>query len=276
MRTPGQKPHFRHLINDEVSQRCDLYQERIGGNPQPRTPAMPMYLRRDFPADAEDGDLDRFRLELGVRRVRRWNIELEKELREGQEAIMVDGEPHDLASLLADRSATITLVNPDFELSRRVQVPERWRDVVGVMRDPIGHDLFGKAYLFTDDFGSNGGRRLLPGGTVRTGAMYYALVSGMRAARAMADDFDVAEPVGLVPSRGEGMVVVRFLARWQTVRRSHADRWLIRQGFHLSSFDMETQPVWPPQLRSNGIDEPLLRDAGMVYQAPFIQRDDLA
>lgn len=67
--------------------------------------------------------------------------------------------------------------------------------------------------------------------------------------------------------------MVRIVTFWNSLNRQNAEYWLAERNFRLTSLDLDPVPVWPPQLRSNGIDEPLFSHSPQIYQTPFIQSD---
>lgn len=206
-----------------------------------------------------------FHLELSVRR-RSFGHDLETELREDHATITVDGVLYDLAELVADRKHTIHLANPTFRLTHRITVPEQWQRNVGVPEN--GERVF----LFTTEFGAHGGRRLTFGAAVKSGFDYYAVVQPT-ALQTLRKVFDVAKTVGEIETTRGNLLVVRIVTFWNSLNRQNAEYWLAEHNFRLTSLDLDPVPVWPPQLRSNGIDEPLFSHSPQIYQTPFIQSD---
>lgn len=254
------RAHFRHAKNDPVARFCERYQAGIGADPRTEPPALPMFLRRN-----RDRDSSMFHLELSVRR-RSFGHDLETELREDRAAITVDGVPYDLAELVADRKHTIRLANPTFRLTHRITVPEQWQRNVGAPEN--GEQLF----IFTAEFGAHGGRRLTFGAAVKSGFDYYAVVHP-KTSQKLGEIFNIAEKVGEIETARGNLLVVRIVILGDSPNRQDAEFWLAAHNFRLTSLDFDPVPVWPPQLRSNGIDEPLFSHSPQIYQTPFIQPD---
>ncbi|KFI62065.1 hypothetical protein [Bifidobacterium cuniculi] len=255
--TNSPSPYFRHWRADPFTHDCPYYRHGKGGDAEPQPPAIPMFLRRV-------GTTERFRLEFGIRRRGRG---LAARLDDAHAELTVDGRPTSLAELVRGHT-TIPLADPDLQPSRHIRIPAEWTFFVGRPEDGNG------AFLFTDDYGSNGGRRIANGGAVHPDFDYYAVI-GQSGVRTLQTVFDQAERVGTVDSPRTRLAVVRLRVHWSSPKRDTADRWPSGHGFRLTNFRTEATPVWPPQLRANGIDEPLFRTAMQIYQAPYIRSDDV-
>lgn len=265
-----QSPHFRHARNDEAARRCEHYKGGEGQEQRhPTPPPLLMLLRREraqrrgHPRQRQYHQTQHaggasFRIEVRLRR--RGMVTLRSQLREG-DAIDVEGRPYSVLRQVTDRRASIVLRHPDFAM-RNVMVPERWQRFVG---RPQG--ARGNAFVFSDAFGDNGGRRLADGAAVRTGVDYY-VVADSRAGHQLGAAFDVARQVGVARGAERGMAVWRVRVAADSRRWESADGWLSSHGLHLSDYDASAQLVWPPSLRSAGVDEPLFADANPLYRNP--------
>ncbi|WP_241487757.1 hypothetical protein [Bifidobacterium animalis] len=207
-----------------------------------------------------------FHLEISVRR-RSLGHDLISELRKDRATLTVDGISHNLADLVSDRKYTIHLENPSFGLRARISVPEQWQRNVGSPEDGE------QAFIFTSEFGPNGGRRLSYGASLHAGFDYY-VVARPSILRALQSCFDIAIPIGEINSSRSNLLVVRIVTLWNSPNRTQADFWLADHGFRLTSLDLDPVPIWPPQLRSNGIDEPLFSNSQQIYQTPFASRNE--
>lgn len=255
--------HFKHAKNNPVAKLCERYQASIGAHMPSVPPALPMFLRRDRGA----ANASTFHLELSVRR-RSLGCDLIGELRNDHAMLTVDRDSHDLADLVADRRRTIRLEDPAFQLRARITVPEHWQRNVGVPED--GERVF----IFTAEFGPNGGRRLAAGSSLHAGFDYYAVVRP-RELHVLQTCFDIANAVGTLPSSHGDLLVVRIVTLEDSLQRGQANFWLADHGFRLTSLDLDAVPVWPPQLHANGIDEPLFTKSFQIYQTPFATCDDV-
>lgn len=261
--------HFKHTKNDPISKLCDRYQSGLGADPRTDPPALPMFLRRDHSAphsDSPPSSTATFHIELSVRR-RSLGYDLFPELRKDHAELIVDATPCALADLVADRRYKIRLENPTFHMGARITVPERWQRNVGVPKDGDN------AFLFTAEFGPNGGRRLTYGSSLHAGFDYYAVVRP-RELRIVRSCFDIAQSIGTVPSSHGDFLVVRIVVQWESRNREQAVFWLADHGFRLTNLDFDPVPVWPPQLRGDGIDEPLFANSFQIYETPFASCDD--
>lgn len=252
-----QGPHFRHVSNDPFTANCPEYQSGTAMYPEPTVPALPMFLRRGLRGR-------RFRLEFGVCRR---GSGLARRLAEQEATMSLDGQEHDLAGMVANPDMTLEFVDPDLRPSRRLSVPPGWQPYVGCPQD-------GDAFLFNCDFGPNGGRRIPVGRDVGMGMPFYAVIGesrlpGLRAC------FDSVRQVGVVASSRARLVVAELCVEVSSGKVEAAAGWLSKLGFGLSSMQYETVPVWPPQLRANGVDEPLMPASEQVYQAPWNARQGM-
>lgn len=264
--------HFKHTKNNPVAKLCDRYQASIGAHTPSVPPALPMFLRRDrssvnTAANADNPHTATFHLELSVRR-RSLGCDLIGELRADHAMLTVDHDSHSLADLVADRRRTVRLKDPAFQLRARITVPEHWQRNVGVPED--GERVF----IFTAEFGPNGGRRLAAGSSLHAGFDYYAVVRP-RELHVLQTCFDIANAVGTLPSSHGDLLVVRIVTLEDSLQRGQANFWLADHGFRLTSLDLDAVPVWPPQLHANGIDEPLFAKSFQIYQTPFATCDDV-
>lgn len=266
------RAHFKHTKNNPVAKLCERYQATIGAHTPSIPPPLPMFLRRDRgtvnrAAAPNTPCTTMFHLELSVRR-RSLGCDLIGGLRNDHAMLIVDHDSHDLADLVANRRRTVRLEDPAFQLRVRIAVPERWQRNVGVPED--GERVF----LFTAEFGPNGGRRLAAGTSLHTNFDYYAVVRP-RELHVLRTCFDIADAVGTLPSSHGDLLVVRIVTLANSPQREQANFWLADHGFRLTSLDMDAVPIWPPQLHANGIDEPLFAKSFQIYQTPFATHDDV-
>ena len=263
--------HFKHAKNDPISKLCDRYQSGQGADPRTDPPALPMFLRRNHRAShsgSPTSPTTTFHIELSARR-RSLGHDLIPELLKDHAELIVDATPFPLADLVADRRYKIRLENPTFHMGARITVPERWQRNVGVPKDGDN------AFLFTAEFGPNGGRRLTYGSSLHAGFDYYAVVRP-RELRLVRSCFDIAQSIGTVPSSHGDFLVASIVVQWDSRNREQAECWLADHGFRLTNLDFDPVPVWPPQLRGDGIDEPLFANSFQIYEAPFPSCDDAA
>lgn len=216
-------------------------------------PILPLFLQRDR------REKSLFTLRFGVcRRGRKLDIRAKAE----NATIMVDGKAHNLAELIRRPDITVPVQNPDLHPSHHIQVPKSWRMYVGEV--PSGGDIL----MFTTDFGDVGGQYIAPGSMIRVGVDYYLVVPHTQVS-VVRRCFDEVHTEGLFGTRSNRPLVMRV----RIGRRSHklleADQWLADHGYRLANINVEAMAIWPPQLRSNGIDEPLFRHAVQIYQAPL-------
>lgn len=272
-RTPSawsQSPHFRHARNDEAARKCEHYKGGEGQEQRrPTPPPLLMLLRRERSQrrgrtrqrqyqQAQSIGGASFRIEVRLRR--RGMVTLRSQLRE-EDALDVEGRSYSVMRQVTDRRASIVLRHPDFAM-RNVTVPERWQRFVG---RPQG--ARNGAFVFSDAFGDNGGRRLVDGAAMRTGVDYY-VVADQGAELRLEMAFDVVRWVGVVRGAERGMSVWRVRVAADSRRWEAADSWLSEHGLHLSDYDASAQLVWPPSLRSAGVDEPLFANASPLYRNP--------
>ncbi|MBM6699015.1 hypothetical protein H7U32_01465 [Bifidobacterium pullorum subsp. saeculare] len=251
-------PYSRHSKNDRFAQACPFYRSGAESEQESMVPPVMMFLRRE-----QDGSR-RFHLEVGFRsRGRRLAERLDAE----QATVTVDGKELPLAALVGDRRKKLRIEMPTFRLADRIIIPEHWRRSVGRIED--GDGLF----VFTDEFGGNGGRRVNQGASLHAGYDYY-LVMPASTTSALESLFDITEHMGTVTAKDASWQVTKVRVLAQSRRRDRVDGWLVRHGFRLAEFDISAFPVWPPSIRSAGVDEPLFRDAMAVYRAPYLRPDD--
>ena len=173
-------------------------------------------------------------MEISVRR-RSLGHDLISELRKDRATLTVDGISHNLADLVSDRKYTIHLENPSFGLRARISVPEQWQRNVGSPEDGE------QAFIFTSEFGPNGGRRLSYGLLSTPGLItmwlhapaFYVLFRAVS---------NIAVPIGEINSSHGNLLVVRIVTLWNSLNRTQADFWLADHGFRLTSLDLDPVP----------------------------------
>ncbi|WP_238609313.1 hypothetical protein [Bifidobacterium animalis] len=187
-------------------------------------------------------------MEISVRR-RSLGHDLISELRKDRATLTVDGISHNLADLVSDRKYTIHLENPSFGLRARISVPEQWQRNVGSPEDGE------QAFIFTSEFGPNGGRRLSYGASLHAGFDYYGaslhagfdyyVVARPSILRALQSCFDIAVPIGEINSSRSNLLVVRIVTLWNSPNRTQADFWLADHGFRLTSLTVSQAFLCP-------------------------------
>ncbi len=159
----------------------------------------------------------------------------------------------------------MALDSPDTALSN-IHVPD-------VLEKVLGYAEKGDSVLvFSDIYGSNGGRRIGKETALHPGRTYY-IVAKQSIMRGSAGCFDFMNKVGLVRGSDDLAVWSVFIGS-VSARRDDANRWLYRYGYTLSEVDMTAHPVWPPTLRSTGVDEPLFQMSDVVYKTPYMANDN--
>ncbi|MBW3080153.1 hypothetical protein [Bifidobacterium saguinibicoloris] len=176
------------------------------------------------------------------------------------DVVKVDGVEHRMTELLARRSNTIRLPHPERAPETRIAIPERWRRNVG---RPQPHD---DVMVFSSAFGGNGGRRLPERSALQTSVDYY-IVGNERRLKNLNNYFDFATEQGRIEDGPLLVYQVRVGA--SSARLEKATRWLENFGYCVSDYDSSAQLMWPPSLRSWGVDEPLFRRSSPVYRSPY-------
>ena len=249
-------PHFAHRQNDDWAKHCEAYHAGPGAVREETALPLLMFLRR------EPGTKARFRVEFALRR--RGLASAPSRLL-SEDTITVDDRPYSLRELLADRRNTIVLPDPLSRLESRIQIPAQWRKNVGCVQQNTG------IMIFSDSFGSNGGRRLPERSALRCDCTYY-IVAGDKRMKGAASRFDHAERIGNIAGN-EQLHVYAVSVSGASLRKNAVDDWLSQYGYCLSDVDRAAQLMWPPSLRSWGVDEPLFRDSSPTYRFPYRLND---
>lgn len=239
-----QKPHFRHRKGDPWTHACPEHSVGAGAFTVVfhAAPILPIFLRR------RQGRV--FGIELSIR--------AHPAGHEG--SITLDGRPFRLAHDNRLRYERITLSSPDAALSG-VIVPESMERSIGYVEN--GCDIL----VFSDIYGSEGGRRIGKESALHPDREYY-IVATERALRHINECFDRVTPCGYVYGECR-LLVLRVRVGSESAKCDAACRWLYRRGFTLSEIDMAAHPIWPPILRSSGVDEPLFSRSEVVYKTPY-------
>ena len=245
-------PHFAHRQKDDWAKNCEAYHAGSGMTREEMTLPLLMFLRR------EPGGEARFRVEIALRR--RGLASVPSRL-QSEDTITVDDRPYSLHELLTDRRNTIVLADPLGRLESRIRIPQQWRKNVGCVQQSTG------IMIFSDSFGSNGGRRLPERSALRSDCTYY-IVAGEKRMKGARSRFDRVEPIGSLT--GDDQLHVYAVSVSGASRRKNAvDDWLSQYGYCLSDVDRAAQLMWPPSLRSWGVDEPLFRNSSPTYRFPY-------
>ena len=244
-------PYFSHLKDDKWAQLCEHYHPGSAVEQDNKVPSLLMFLRRDKCGDS------RFHIEFSLRR--RGLQHMLCELTD-TDVVTVDGIGHPMRELLAKRSNTIRLPHPDHAPETRIIIPERWQRNVG---RPQPHE---DPMVFSSAFGANGGRRLPERSALQTGVDYY-IIGSERRVKNLSNYFDFTSSKGVVDDGPLLVYEVRIGA--SSARLDKANNWLGAFGYFISDYDCSAQLMWPPSLRSWGVDEPLFRRASPAYRAPY-------
>ena len=239
-----QKPHFRHRKGDPWTHACPEHSAGAGAIAMMfhTAPILPIFLRR------RQGRV--FEIELSIR--------AHPAGHEGN--ITLDGRPFRLTHENRLRYERIPLSSPDAALSG-VTVPESMERSIGYVEN--GCDIL----VFSDIYGSEGGRRIGKESALHPDRDYY-IVATERALKHIDECFDRVTTCGYVASKHR-LLVLRVRVGSESAKCDAACRWLYRRGFTLSEIDMAAHPIWPPTLRSSGVDEPLFSQSEVVYKTPY-------
>lgn len=252
---PGKRktkePYFTHRKNDEWSRYCEAYHASAGTSREEMSLPLLMFLRKEL-------DSTQFRVEIALRR--RGLALMLREL-SSDEAITVDGQSYGLRDMLANRHSTIPLPNPLYQAETRIQIPQRWQINIGHVPKSIG------IMIFSDAFGSNGGRRLSDHSALHTDCTYYIVAKSdrVRDARPL---FSRMDRVGSISGNAKLHVYAASISG-SSLAKNDIDDWLSQYGYCLSDVDRSAQLMWPPSLGSWGVDEPLFRISSPIYRFPY-------
>ena len=249
-------PHFAHHQNDDWAKNCEAYHAGAGTVREEMTLPLLMFLRRG------PGTKACFRVEIALRR--RGLASAPSRLT-SEDTITVDDRSYSLRELLADRRNTITLSDPLSRLEFRIRIPAQWRKNVGCVQQSTG------IMVFSDSFGPNGGRRLPERSALRCDCTYY-IVASERRMKGAVSRFDRVERIGNIAGN-DRLHVYAVSVSGASLRKNAVDDWLSQYGYCLSDVDRAAQLMWPPSLRSWGVDEPLFRDSSPTYRFPYRLND---
>lgn len=239
-----QKPHFRHRKSDPWTHACP--EHNSGANATAMTfhaaPILPIFLRR--------------------RQNQVFDIELSIHAHPvGSEGnITLNGKLFHLARENRLKHRRITLSSPDAALSG-ISVPKNLERSIGYVEN--GCDIL----VFSDIYGSDGGRRIGKESALHPDRNYY-IVAAEKALRHIDESFDQVMPYGYVAGKYR-LSVLRVRVNNESAKCDAACRWLYQHGFTLSEIDMAAHPIWPPTLRSSGVDEPLFSQSEVTYKMPY-------
>lgn len=243
-------PYFGHYPGDPWTHACPEYHRGSVSVQFHKSPVLPMFLRRHSGKEFEIG------VSIHPHPTRPYRL--------GDGSAMINGRAYFPKHEDRLRYTKVVLDSPDAALSD-VHVPE-------ALGRAIGYTESGNSILvFSDIYGAGGGRRIGKETALHPGRTYY-IVAKPSIMRGATDCFDSLEEVGSIRGNGE-LAVWRVSVDRMSVRRDDANRWLYQYGYALSEVDMMAHPVWPPTLRSSGVDEPLFRMSDVVYKTPYMADD---
>lgn len=246
-------PYFSHRKNDEWSHTCEDYHANNTVITDDMALPLLMFLRKEK-------ESNQFRVEFALRR--RGLLAIRHSLTQ-EDTITVDNTDYSILDLISSKDdATIVLPNPLFDVESRVQIPQQWQVNIGRVQNDT--DIM----LFSDTFGRNGGRRLAYHSSIHTNCMYYIVSTEERLHRAKAL-FTRMSYAGHITGNDQ-LSVYSFLVSSSSTKKNRIDDWLGQYGYCLSDFDHSAQLIWPPSLRSWGVDEPLFKRSSPIYRFPYL------
>lgn len=246
----AKSPYFGHYPGDPWTHACPEYHRGSSSVQFHRSPVLPIFLRR---RSGKEFEID---VSIHPHPVRTYRLK--------DDGATINGRAYSPKHEDRLRYMRITLDSPDTALSD-VRVPES-------LERTIGYAEYGNSILvFSDIYGTGGGRRISKETALHPGRVYY-IVAKSSIMHSAAGCFDSLEKVGSI--RGNSKIAVwRASVDGASTRRDDANRWLYQYGYVLSEVDMMAHPVWPPTLRSSGVDEPLFRMSDVVYKTPYMADD---
>ena len=252
------EPHFKHKKNDDLAKHCENY---MSGNGSPendnREPIIPLFLRRS------DKSPERFVVEVGF-----WRFgETVRSALLGSDSFMVvDGKQYPLWRF-AKPGFKIPLRKLRLAVSDVIQfLGTSSKTRTGVVENAQ------QAFIFNDDFGDDGGRRVRFRDSVKSEREYY-IVATADVSKRLNRAFDSAKHVGTVQGDGETFDVTKVCIGADSGNRERAERLLASFGYCLTDYDRTAKLIWPPAVDVYGIDTPIFQNSPVVYK-PLFQAND--
>ncbi|WP_432624170.1 hypothetical protein [Bifidobacterium sp.] len=243
-------PYFRHQKNDPWTLACPEHSTGANGGTLVfhASPSLPMFLHK-----RPDGMFD---IEISVH-----PHPTGREPIQGKDDVLFEGKIYRPAQWMRSGYDRITLSSPNPDLSE-IHVPRHLKRTLGYVENG------GNILIFTDIYGSNGGKKISRDTALHPDRSYY-IVAKRDAMKGIRVSFDQAAECGCLAGNRE-LIVRRVQVHEGSPKCDSACRWLYQYGYTLSEIDMAAHPVWPPVLRSSGVDEPLFRNSNMFYKTPYM------
>lgn len=249
-------PYFSHRKNDAWSHACEEYHASNAVAVDEMSLPLLMFLRREK-------ESNQFRVEFALRR--RGLLSIKRSLTQ-EDTITVDNRDYPILDLISTNRVTIVLPNPLLDVESRIRIPQQWQVNIGRVQS------YTDIMIFSDTFGRNGGRRLPYHSSIRTNCVYYLVAMEERLGRAKTL-FSNMTYVGHIAGNNR-LSVYSFFASSSSTRKNQIDDWLGQYGYCLSDFDRSAQLMWPPSLRSWGVDEPLFKQSSPTYRFPYLSSNE--
>ena len=252
-----QVPHFKHRKNDPFTHRCDNYMAGNGDTTYDyRNPVIPLFLRK---SRDEEG---KFNFSVGF-----WcaGETLKKSLQDTQAWVVVEDNKYDLRRFI-NPNQPVEVKHPCLNISSVITfkgLPQQLSS--GVVED--AH----QGFIFNDDFGKEGGRRVRFQDSIEFGREYY-VVAPQSVSKKLIWKYD-AEKVGTVQTSTNPFWVTKISISENSLKRAEAEQELASFGYALTNFSRSSQLLWPPSTNFNGVDIPLFSNSPIVYK-PTYQNDD--
>lgn len=243
----AKSPYFGHYPGDPWTHTCPEYHRGSASVQFHRSPVLPMFLHR---RSGKEFEID---VSIHPHPVKTYRLE--------NGGATINGRAYSPKHEDRLRYMKIALDSPDTTLSD-VYVPEPLERTIGYVENS------NSILVFSDIYGTGGGRRISKETALHPGRAYY-IVAKLAIMRGATGCFDSLEKVGSIHGNGR-IAVWRASVDGASMRRDDANRWLYQYGYVLSEVDMTAHPVWPPTLRSSGVDEPLFRMSDVVYKTPYM------
>lgn len=248
--------HFRHKANDDLAQLCENYMSSSNDSVNEyRDPIIPLFLWRT-------GRTDRFIVEIGF-----WlsgdcfrNV-----VRSSDSKIIVEEKEYPLWQF-ANPTFRIPIEKLHLEISNYIRFTGKTLINNGKVEDAK------KAFVFNDDFGENGGRRVRFQDSIKPERDYY-IVTTSDISKEFKWKFDKAEYVGTVQGDGKPFSVTRIRISANSAKRKSAEQYLASFGYYLTEYNRSAQLVWPPSINIYGIDNPIFHNSPVVYNPLFRAAD---
>ena len=274
-RNGTQSPHFRHKNNNEVAQRCELYNSVTGSDSgwgHQRIP-MPMFIHQlSF-------SQDRFVVEAGFKAIEKSTLQL---LEKSHAQIKMGLKRYNVCERRFGAGLT-RLPFEDISLAPATNIqlinsPIRFETIWSPPENAT------RAMVFSCEHETFQGRRLRMGEAVAAGADLL-LLAPMREGAEITKAFQRARKVGFAGSTLEVSKLQVFKATLSTEGHHLGEEadYLKSCGINVDESDVEPELLWPPSLASDGEIRPLFGGSDLVFgvnsswagNAVFIS-DDLA